>query len=57
MTLDQVATAFGIPIAEILSAFNLAADTPASTALKGLESDSFDIPALRAWLEARNAAP
>ncbi len=53
MTLDQVSTAFGVPPAEILTAFNLPADTPASTALKDLESDTFDIPALRTWLQSR----
>ena len=53
MTLDQISTTFGAPVAEILSAFNLPADTPVSTALKDLESESFDIPALRAWLQNR----
>lgn len=50
MTLEQVSTAFGIPVGEILSAFDLPADTPPSTALKDLESDTFDIPILRTWL-------
>ena len=53
MTLEQVATTFNAPVAEIISAFNLPADTPASTALKDLESDTFDIPALRTWLQNR----
>ena len=53
MTLEQVSTTFNAPVAEILSAFNLPADTPASTALKDLESDTFDIPALRTWLQNR----
>jgi hypothetical protein len=53
MTLDQISTTFGVPVAEILSAFNLNANTPASTALKDLESDSFDIPSLRVWLQER----
>ena len=51
MTLEQVATTFNIPVSDILSAFDLPADTPASTALKDLESDTFDIPALRTWLQ------
>lgn len=53
MTLEQVSTTFNAPVAEIISAFNLPADTPASTALKDLESDTFDIPALRTWLQNR----
>jgi hypothetical protein len=53
MTLEQVSTAFNVPVAEILSAFDLPADTPATTALKDLESDTFDIPALRIWLQER----
>jgi hypothetical protein len=57
MTLDQVSTTFGVPVPEILSAFDLPADTPASTALKDLESDTFDIPALRTWLAERSANP
>ena len=53
MTLEQVSTTFGVPVAEILAAFDLPADTPAGTALKDLESDIFDIPALRTWLQER----
>ncbi len=50
MTIEQVSTAFDVPVAEILAAFNLPSETPSSTALKDLESDTFDIPALRTWL-------
>ena len=53
MTLEQVSTTFNVPPAEILAAFNLPADTPASTPLKELESASFDIVALRTWLQER----
>jgi hypothetical protein len=53
MTLEQVSATFGVPVADILSAFNLPADTPASTALNDLESDTFDIPTLRTWLQNR----
>jgi hypothetical protein len=53
MTLKQVSTTFNIPVAEILSAFDLPADTPGTTALKDLESDTFDIPSLRTWLQER----
>jgi hypothetical protein len=54
MTLDQVSTTYNIPVPEILSAFSLPADTPGTTALKDLESDTFDIPALRTWLQPRS---
>jgi hypothetical protein len=57
MTLEQVSTTFNVPVADILSAFNLPADTPASTALKDLESETFDIPALRTWLQERQPKP
>jgi hypothetical protein len=52
MTLAQVSTAFNIPVEEILSAFNLPADTPAQTPIKDLESDSFSMEVLRTWLES-----
>jgi hypothetical protein len=51
MSLEQVSTTFGIPVEEFLEAFNLPTDTPHSTALKDLESDSFDIPSLRTWMQ------
>ena len=57
MTLEQVSTTFKVPVADILSAFDLPADTPASTAMKDLESDTFDITSLRAWLLERQSAP
>jgi len=50
MTLEQVSTTFGVPVEEILSAFSLPSDTPASTALKDLESETFSVVALREWL-------
>ena len=57
MTLEQVSSAFGIPAADILTAFDLPADTPASTPLKELESESFDMTLLRNWLEDRLQQP
>ncbi len=57
MTLEQVSTTFKVPVAEILSAFDLPADTPALTALKDLESDTFDIILLRSWLSERSSKP
>ena len=53
MTLDQVSTTFNVPVAEIVSAFNLQTGTLGSTSLKDLESDAFDITALRSWLQNR----
>ncbi|MEI7745212.1 MAG: hypothetical protein WCK58_15870 [Chloroflexota bacterium] len=56
MTIGDVAAAFNVPLAEILAAFELPADTAPATALKDLESDLFSVSALRDWLEARPAA-
>lgn len=53
MALGDVATAWSVPLPEILAAFELPADTPPATALKDLESDLFSVTALRDWLEAR----
>jgi len=53
MTLDDVSAAYKVPIAEILAAFNLPADTPGTTQLKSLESDAFSTANLRTWLAAR----
>ncbi len=56
MTLEQVSSAFQVPVVDILTAFRLPADTPASTPLKDLETDTFDIPSLRTWMGERAAA-
>jgi hypothetical protein len=53
MTLDEVATAYTVPLAEILAAFELPVDTPGATQLKSLESELFSVSNLRTWLEAR----
>jgi len=53
MALGDVATAWGVPLEEIITAFQLPADTAPTTALKDLESDLFSVTALRDWLEAR----
>jgi hypothetical protein len=57
MTLEQVSTSFNVPVPEILSAFSIPTNPPNSTALKDLESDQFEIPALRSWLEERAGPP
>lgn len=59
MTLDQISTAYNVPLAELLAQFSLPADTPASTAIKDLESDTFSAEELRTWLQERmqNTSP
>ncbi len=53
MTLDDISTAYNVPVAEILAEFDLPADTPGATQVKALESDTFSTTALRTWLKAR----
>lgn len=53
MTLDDVSTAYNVPVAEILAEFNLPADTPGSAQIKTLESDTFSTSNLRTWLKTR----
>ena len=56
MSVGDVATAWGVPLPDLLAAFALPVDTPPATALKDLESDLFSVTALRDWLETRSAA-
>jgi hypothetical protein len=53
MTLEQIATTYNVHLADLLIQFGLPADTPSSTAIKDLESDTFDTTALRTWLQSR----
>jgi hypothetical protein len=53
MTLEQISTAYNVPLAELLAQFSLPADTPASTAIKDMESDTFSADELRTWLLER----
>jgi hypothetical protein len=53
MTLDEIAAAYKTPVAEILAAFDLPADTPGAAQIKSLESPTFSTANLRAWLRAR----
>jgi hypothetical protein len=53
MTLEQIVTVYNVSLADLLFQFNLPADTPASTAIKDLESDSFSVTNLRDWLLSR----
>ncbi len=52
MAIGDVADAWTVPLADIVAAFELPADTAPSTALKDLESDLFSVTALRDWLAA-----
>jgi hypothetical protein len=53
MALGDIATAYAIPWEELLSAFDLPADTPKGTQIKSLEGDAFSPGALRTWLATR----
>jgi hypothetical protein len=53
MAIGDVASAWSVPLPEVLAAFDLPADTPPATALKDLESEMFSVSALRDWLGAR----
>jgi hypothetical protein len=53
MTLDQIAMTYQVPLEELLAKFNLPVDTSPSTAIKDLESDTFDTDGLRTWLQER----
>jgi hypothetical protein len=53
MTLDDVSSAYKVPVTEILAAFELPSDTPGSAQLKSLESPTFSVRDLRGWLAAR----
>ncbi len=53
MSIGEVADAFGIPLPELLAAFELPADTDPATAVKDLESELFSVTALRDWIEGR----
>ncbi len=56
MTLEQVSNTYNVSLEEISQQFNLPGDISSETALKDLESDSFDVTTLRDWLEARQTA-
>jgi hypothetical protein len=53
MTLEQITASYDVPLAEILEQFDLPRGTPATTAIKDLESDLFFVTELRAWLVDR----
>jgi hypothetical protein len=53
MTLEQISATYNVPLADLLQQFSLPADTPATTAVKDLESVTFETAALRDWLQSR----
>ena len=55
MTLREVADAYGVPVEEVLMAFELPADTDPSKQIKEMESERFSPANLRAWLRERMA--
>jgi hypothetical protein len=55
MKLGDVATAYNVPLPELLAAFNLPPDTSPDKQLKELESDNFSLTKLREWLSQRPA--
>lgn len=57
MTLDQITTAYAVPLDELLAVFNLPADTDPQTAIKDLETDTFSVTELRTWLLNRSSQP
>jgi hypothetical protein len=53
MTLGDIATAYNVPLDDILVAFQLPTDTAPETAVKDLESETFSVTGLREWLLSR----
>jgi hypothetical protein len=56
MTLSDISTAYTVPVAEILAAFELPTDTPGTAQLKSLESPTFSVLNLRNWLNLNQGA-
>lgn len=60
MTIGEIAAVYNVPLPEMLAQFQLPGDTPAETAVKDLESETFSVSGLRDWLQTRldsGAAP
>jgi hypothetical protein len=55
MVLQDIATAYNVPVEEIYAAFKLPADTPPNTAIKDLEGkgENFSTTNLKTWLAKR----
>jgi hypothetical protein len=52
MTLEQITEVYDVSLEDLLAHFNLPDDTPASTAIKDLESEEFSVTNLRDWLQS-----
>lgn len=57
MTLEQISNTYNVTLAELLSQFDLPADTPGSTPIKDLETETFSVTELKTWLESLNQTP
>lgn len=53
MTLEQIVTTYNVPLADILTEFDLPADTPIDTPVKDLESETFETDGLREFLQGK----
>jgi hypothetical protein len=56
MAIGDVADTFGVPLEDVVAAFDLPPATAPQTPLKELESDQFSVPALREWLASEGYA-
>ena len=53
MTLNQISDTYAVPLSEILREFSLPDTTSGDTAIKDLESETFEVTLLREWLVSR----
>ncbi len=53
MTLNQISDTYAVPLTEILREFSLPDATSGDTAIKDLESETFEVTLLREWLVSR----
>jgi hypothetical protein len=53
MTLNQISDTYAVPLTEILQEFSLPDATSGDTAIKDLESETFEVTLLREWLASR----
>ena len=54
MNLEQITVTYNVSLSDLVKQFNLPAETTLATALKDLESATFDMTILRDWLRARS---
>jgi hypothetical protein len=53
MTLELITSVYDVPLAEIMTQFDLPTNTPPQAALKDLESRVFSVTSLREWQLSR----